>query len=204
MALGRFLDTGCADWIAGMEMIVMDGSAEPPVPALPEMPKLNLDEVLGLPAAKFSLPPVPALPEMPKLNLDEVLGLPAAKFSLPPVPALPEMPKLNLDEVLGLPAVEVSLPPNLINKSYDDSRRNVSLELTLREIEPAFADQFCGAMLRSKEGGPDWLTQAAASFRKLLLSVLHTAAPRRTCLALGARPKNSARPARTPYASNED
>ena len=32
-------------------------------------------------------------------------------------------------------------------------------------------------MLRSEERGADWLTQAAASLRKLLLGVLHTVAP---------------------------
>ena len=51
------------------------------------------------------------------------------------------------------------------------------LEQTLGEVNPAFLAQFRGATRRSEERGPDWWTQAAASERKLLLGVLHTAAP---------------------------
>lgn len=51
------------------------------------------------------------------------------------------------------------------------------LELTLGELKPAFALQLRGSSRRAEERGPDWWTQAAASLRKLLLGVLHTAAP---------------------------
>ena len=102
-------------------------------------------------------------------------------LSVPPVPRQPEVPTLDLAWQLG------SLPPTRplrpvaaqseAIKPYGNSQRNVSLELTLAAFEPAFADQFRGARLRSEERGPDWFTQAAASIRKLLLSLLHAAAP---------------------------
>ena len=54
---------------------------------------------------------------------------------------------------------------------------NAFLMGTLGLLKPAFLDQFRGSMLRSEDRGPDWLTQASASLRKLLLGVLHTVAP---------------------------
>ena len=61
--------------------------------------------------------------------------------------------------------------------SEDDGDTDASLECALDRIDPAFATQSRGAMLRSEERGADWLTQAAALLRKLLLGVLHTVAP---------------------------
>ena len=123
---------------------------------------------------------MPALAELPKPDLDALLGLKAPEFP-PSVPALAELPKLDLDALLGFPFPGRSLPPATprpeLIKPDDSSWRSASLELTLAAFEPAFVDQFRGARLRSEERGPDWLTQAAASYRKLFLNVLHRAAP---------------------------
>ena len=61
--------------------------------------------------------------------------------------------------------------------SHGDSEVDASLEYTLGALNPAFAAQFRGWILCSKERGPDWLTQTAASLRKLILGLLHNAAP---------------------------
>ena len=160
----------------------MDGSRQ-----LPAAPELDLPELLGLSLPKLDLPAVPELdmPAVPGLDLPELLGLSLPKLDLPAVPGLdlpellgfslpnldlPAVPGLDLPELLGFPLQE---PP----KSSIESRRNVSLEFKLAAFEPAFADQFRGARLRSEERGPDWLTQAATSYRKLLLGLLHAAAP---------------------------
>ena len=102
-------------------------------------------------------------------------------LSVPPVPRLPEVPRMDpawqlrfLPPGQPLRPVAAQSEPT---KPCGNSQRSVSLELTLAAFEPAFADQFRGAWLRSEERGPDWLTQAAASIRKLLLSLLHAAAP---------------------------
>ena len=62
-------------------------------------------------------------------------------------------------------------------RSYEESEAGVSLEYMLGALNPAFAAQYRGWIQRSKERGPDWLRQAAASLRTLLLNLLHTAAP---------------------------
>ena len=54
---------------------------------------------------------------------------------------------------------------------------DADLARALGEIKPAFLAQFHGSILRGKDRGPDWCTQVSASLRKLLLGVLHTAAP---------------------------
>jgi len=102
-------------------------------------------------------------------------------LSVPPLPRLPEVPKVNLDWPL------VSVPPRQpvqpvaaqseLTHPYGNGHQNASLELMLATVDPAFADQFRALRLRSEERGPDWLTQATASARKLLLGLLHTAAP---------------------------
>ena len=90
-------------------------------------------------------------------------------------PTLPELEHGGLTErllyLVGYAQVDRPL------KSYDDSETGASFEYTLGALNPAFAAQFRGWILRSEERGPDWLTQAAASLRKLLLGLLHTAAP---------------------------
>ena len=125
-------------------------------------------------------------------------------LSVPPVPRLPQLPRVILTRQLGsLPsrqsgrgvAAHSELP-----KPYLDSQRDASLDLTLAAYDPAFADQFRGVILRSKERGPDWLTQAAASCRKLLLGLLHTAAPNERVLPWaknqGAQLDRNGRPTR--------
>ena len=51
------------------------------------------------------------------------------------------------------------------------------LESTLPTLHAPFVDQYRGAKARSRDRGPDWWTQGAASLRKLLKGVLHRAAP---------------------------
>jgi hypothetical protein len=50
------------------------------------------------------------------------------------------------------------------------------LEVMLPELRPPFLAQYHGAKAIAAERGPDWWTQGAASLRKLLKGVLHTAA----------------------------
>jgi hypothetical protein len=50
------------------------------------------------------------------------------------------------------------------------------LEVTLPELNPPFLEQYHGAKAIAAERGPDWWTQGAASLRKLMKGVLHTAA----------------------------
>ncbi len=92
-----------------------------------------------------------------------------------------EVPDVNRTRLVRPPSLRFPLPavaplPALIRPS-GNNRRNESLELTLASFEPAFAHQFRGARIRSEERGPDWLRQATASFRTLLLGLIHTAAP---------------------------
>ena len=63
------------------------------------------------------------------------------------------------------------------------------LEQRLGAMKPAFLAQFRGSTERGEERGPDWWTQAAASARKLLLGVLHTAAPDDLVLPWVTHPK---------------
>ena len=152
---------------------------ERPVFQLPELPQFQLPEL-----PQFQLPKPPEF-QLPELDLSGLIAfeppeLPAFRLPERPVFQLPEhdltvtafslLSGLNLRAQFGSPLPE---PP----RPSIDSRRSESLELELAAIEPAFADQFRGARLRSKERGPDWLTQAATSYRKLFLGLLHTAAP---------------------------
>ena len=101
-------------------------------------------------------------------------------LSVPPVPRLPRVPMGNFARLLSLPprhSVRPTAAQSELSKRFLSSQRDASLELTLAAYDPAFADQLRGVWLRGKERGPDWLTQAAASCRKLLLGLLHTAAP---------------------------
>ena len=57
------------------------------------------------------------------------------------------------------------------------SETEAFLEVTLSELEPAFLSQYRAARQVAHTRGPDWWTQGAASLRKLVKGVLHTAAP---------------------------
>ena len=104
-----------------------------------------------------------------------------SRLAVPLVPRPPEVPRVTFARQIGSqPARQPARPAAAglePTKPYGNSQRNASLELTLAAIEPALAVQFRAVTLRSQERGPDWLTQAAASCRKLLLGLLHTAAP---------------------------
>ena len=73
-------------------------------------------------------------------------------------------------------------------KLHEDSGGDVSLEYTLCLLNPAFAAQYRGWIQRSEERGPDWLRQAAASIRTLLLGLLHAAAPDNVVLLWVTKP----------------
>ena len=148
-----------------------------------KLPEPFLGGLIG-PVAKLSesvldnlIGPVAKLPEP---VLDGLIG-PTAQLSesylagptLPLVPALRELEHGGLTERLfNLAEVPRSPTPR-----DDDCETDASLEYKLGKLKPAYATQFRGAMLRSEERGPDWLTQTAASLRKVLLGVLHRAAP---------------------------
>ena len=96
-------------------------------------------------------------------------GITAALF-----PDLPELDSV-LTESLREPVADADVAWAV--KSSDDSEADPSLEYVLARVNPAFAAQLRGAMLRIDERGPDWLTQASVSLRRVLLGMLHHAAP---------------------------
>lgn len=89
----------------------------------------------------------------------------------------PDLPKLDrvLTESPRRPVADADIAWAVTTR--DDSETDAPLEYLLARLNPAFAVQLRGAMLRIEERGPDWLTQAAVSLRRVLLGVLHTAAP---------------------------
>ena len=168
-----------------------------------KLPELKLDDLTGgpfpsLPESDLGDLTGGLVPELPELKLDDLTGGPFPSLPESDLGGLtgglvPELTELKLGGLTAglfpeLPNLENGLPKPLLNlvayaevarplKSKDDSETDASLEYMLGKLDSAFAAQFRGAMLRSEERGPDWLTQAAASLRKLLLGVLHTAAP---------------------------
>ena len=95
----------------------------------------------------------------------------------------PDLPELDsvLTESLREPVADADVAWAV--KSSDDSEADPSLEYVLARLNPAFAAQLRGAMLRIDERGPDWLTQASVSLRRVLLGMLHHAAPNELVLA---------------------
>ena len=167
----------------------------PPTPAESDLGGLGfLSKLpdLKLGTAALGLPPTPAesglgglgfLSELPDLKLG------TAALGLPPTPTessfggliaglfheLPELeygdPTEPLLDVVGHAEVDWPVTP------YQENRTSASLEYTLGVLNPAFVAQYRGWIQRSEERGPDWLRQAAASIRTLLLGLLHAAAP---------------------------
>ena len=143
------------------------GIVERPVPDLPE-PALGLAETVHSELPDWNLGPAAkglfsATPEFRLANL--VPGL------FPDLPEEHGSRAAPLEDVAGYTEMDRPL------KARDASEAGTSLEYMLRALNPAFAAQFNGWILRSEERGPDWCTQAAASLRKLLLGLLHTVAP---------------------------
>ena len=106
----------------------------------------------------------------------------------------PDSPELDsvLSESLREPLADADVP--WVLKSRNDGETDPSLEYVLARLDPAFASQLRGAMLRIDERGPDWRAQAAVSLRRVLLGVLHRAAPNDLVLPWVTRPKTQIDP----------
>ena len=131
--------------------------------------------VAGVPGIRFPESCRDGLLEGPVSNLSEPDLVLTETFHTGVSPELPEVEHGVLTtrfvDAGGCAEVDLSF------KSRDGREIGPSLEYMLHALNPAFAAQFRAWILRSEERGPDWLTQAAASLRKLMLGVLHTAAP---------------------------
>ena len=118
-----------------------------------------------------------------------VLGLPESDLGGITGALFPDLPELDSVLTRSLRGPVTYAPVARPVTSRDNSETDASLEYLLGRLNPVFAAQLRGAMLRSEERGPDWLTQAAVSLRRVLLGVLHTAAPNDLVLLWVTKPK---------------
>jgi len=114
-------------------------------------------EALAIPESRLHRLPE-AVRQLPTQDVFVHTG--AVRSLSPHQPAQPEVEKTSV-------AIRVEV----------STTTEVFLETTLPVLYAPFVEQYHGAKARSRDRGPDWWTQGAASLRKLLKGVVHRAAP---------------------------